>query len=172
MSDEKHISKVGHVDSEAASGIQKAFKKAEEDIKNLPIHKPASKQKLETEQAEQLQQELAIRSLTAEQINEYQSASDLMRSISEEAIRWRDNLPPKYRPAILAVLQGGIQIEVHSLSQISFHGIRIAGTMNGSPCAMFAHQTSVQLLCFAEEIVEQAPKNPIGFIWPGNSVEV
>lgn len=155
--------------NEAKDGIKKALKKAEEDIKKSPLNnlvEPAS-------QLPGVAGQKLFERMSPEQLNEYQSASELMRSISEEAIRWRDNLPNKYRPAILAVLHGGIQIQVETLSQISFHGIRIAGLMNGAPCAMFAHQSTVQLLCYAEEIIDEAPpKNPIGFIWPGHTVEV
>lgn len=104
--------------------------------------------------------------------NWYRSASVLLRAISEEAVLWQQNLPENYRPAILAVLQGGIQIQVETLAQISFHGVRVTGTLNGGPCSMLAHQSSIQLLCFGEEVVENKPKNPIGFIWDGQKVEV
>lgn len=113
-----------------------------------------------------------IKTPAPEKLNEYQSASVLMQAIADEAVTWRNSLPENFRPAIMAILHGGIQINVESLAQISFHGIRIAGTFNGSPCSMLAHQSTVQLLCYAEEIVENQTKNPIGFIWDGHKIEV
>ena len=111
-----------------------------------------------------------------EEINQYRSAAVFMKSLADEARAWRDKLPSRYRPAILAVLHGGLQIHVHSLSQVSFDGIRIEGTMDGSPCSLLAHQSTVQMLCYAEEVPppeeEAPPKRPIGFIWEDNSVEV
>jgi hypothetical protein len=109
---------------------------------------------------------------TQEEINEYQSASVLMQALAEEALQWKQRLPENYKPAILAVLYGGIQIHVQTLSQVSFHGIRIEGNMNGAPCSLLAHQSTVQLLCYAEEIKANTPRNPIGFVWDNNRIEV
>ncbi len=107
-----------------------------------------------------------------EEINEYQSASVFMKSLANEALQWKEQLPENYKPAVLAFLYGGVQIHVHTLSQVSFHGIRIEGTMNGSPCSLLTHQSTVQMLCYGEEITEEAPRYPIGFIWDNNKVEV
>jgi hypothetical protein len=107
-----------------------------------------------------------------EEINEYQSASVFMKTLSDEALLWKRQLPKNYRPAILAFLYGGLQIHVNTLSQVSFHGIRIEGTLNGAPCSLLAHQSTVQMLCYGEEISDATPKNPIGFIWSDNKVEV
>ena len=107
-----------------------------------------------------------------EKDNEFRSASVLLKEISDEAIAWQRSLPENYRAAVLAVLHGGMQIQVESLSQISFHGIRVAGTLNGSPCSVLAHQSTIQLLCYGEAITDEAPRNPIGFIWDGRKIEV
>lgn len=107
-----------------------------------------------------------------EKDNEFRSASVLLKEISDEAIAWQRSLPENYRAAVLAVLHGGMQIQVESLSQISFHGIRVAGTLNGSPCSVLAHQSTIQLLCYGEAITDETPRNPIGFIWDGRKVEV
>lgn len=104
--------------------------------------------------------------------NEFRSAGALMKSIADEALSWRESLAEGYQPAIVAILQGGIQINVLKLSQVSFHGIRIEGTMSGSACVMFSHQSNVQMLCHATEIKEEAPKRSIGFIWPDKEVQI
>lgn len=113
-------------------------------------------------------------SCSEEQMNEYRSAAVFLRSLAAEALAWRKELPPDYRPAILALVYGGIQIHVRSLAQVSFDGIRIEGTLEGRPCSLLAHQSTVQMLCYAEEVSEEEPEphNPIGFIWPDHSTEV
>lgn len=113
-----------------------------------------------------------LKMATPEELNQYQSAGVFMQSLAEEAMAWQKQLPENYRPAIIAILQGGVQIQVNSLSQVSFHGIRIEGTLNGSPCSLLAHQSTVQMLCFGQEQTEQIKSNPIGFIWDTDSVEV
>lgn len=109
---------------------------------------------------------------TQEEVNVYQSASVLVRELAEEAARWKNRLPESFKPALLAVLYGGIQIQVQTLSKVSFHGIRIEGTMDDAPCSLLAHQSTVQLLCYAEKIEAGRPRNPIGFVWDDNSLEV
>jgi hypothetical protein len=37
---------------------------------------------------------------------------------------------------------------------------------------MFAHQATVQMMCFATEVVKEKEANPIGFIWPDHDEEV
>lgn len=96
-----------------------------------------------------------------------------MASIAQEAMEWKNALDEEHLPAIIAILYGGIQIKVNSLSKVSFHGIRIEGEVNGSPCAILAHQSTLQVLCHAVKIVKeaQAPR-PIGFIWDDQEVNV
>lgn len=109
---------------------------------------------------------------TPEERNEYQSASVFMKALADAALSWKEQISNEYQPAVLAVMYGGIQIQVSSMAQVSFHGIRIQGTMNGSPCTMLAHQSTVQVLCYTEKLENDTPKNPIGFIWADNKVEV
>lgn len=108
-----------------------------------------------------------------EESNIYRSAGIFLRALVAEVKGWARELPENYRPAIMAVLQGGIQIQVQSLAQVSFDGIRIEGVINGRPCSLITHQSSVQMLCYAQEIKKEAPpKRPIGFIWPNQQEEV
>ncbi|MGX5203378.1 hypothetical protein [Aliikangiella sp. IMCC44632] len=106
------------------------------------------------------------------QANEYQSAGVLMRRLADTMTQWRKQLPADEEPAILAVLYGGIQITVERLAQESFHGIRIEGQMNGSPCMLLAHQSTVQLLCFVKKVEPKQVKRRIGFIIDGEEEEV
>jgi hypothetical protein len=107
-----------------------------------------------------------------EEVNGYQSAGVMMKAISESALAWKTQLPDAYQPAVMALLYGGVQIQVETLAQVSFHGIQIQGMLSGAQCSMLAHQSTVQILCYAQEITEENPRNPIGFIWADNKVEV
>jgi len=100
-------------------------------------------------------------------MNEYRSAGVLLESLAAEARAWSSKLPANFRPAIVAVLNGGMQVEVRTLAQVSFDGIRIEGLLGGNPCSMLAHQNTVQLICFAINVEQDEEKHhPIGFIWP------
>jgi hypothetical protein len=109
---------------------------------------------------------------TQEEVNEYQSAGILMRRLADTILQWRDKLPETQQPAIVAFLYGGIQINVERLAQESFHGIRIEGKMNGNPCMMLAHQSTVQLLCYVENVEKEEFKRKIGFIIDGEEKEI
>lgn len=111
-----------------------------------------------------------------EDINEFRSAGVLLKALAAEARAWSEKLPADYRPAIMALLQGNLQMEVRSLTQVSFDGIRIEGVMGGNPCSVLAHQSTVQLMCYAERIdaanEEEFPHRPIGFIWPDHNESI
>ena len=107
-----------------------------------------------------------------EESNRYQSASAFMGAVADAAKEWKATLPDGFEPKLIAVLQGGAFVQVDSIAQVSFHGIRIQGTLNEMPCAILAHQSTVQMLCLAQPVDPESPSNPIGFIWPENKVEV
>ncbi|MDG2090746.1 MAG: hypothetical protein P8J61_06540 [Gammaproteobacteria bacterium] len=111
--------------------------------------------------------------------NEFRSAGVLLEALAIEARAWSEKLPPNFRPAIVAILHGGVQVQVRNLAQVSFDGIRIEGTMGEDiPCSMLAHQDTIQLICHAIELDEQTDeeqekaKNPIGFIWADHDEEI
>lgn len=113
-----------------------------------------------------------IKTPSLEELNDFRSASAFMEALADAALAWKDNLPDGFEPAVLAILNGGIQIEVHALAQVSFHGIRIDGNYNSSPCSMLSHQSTVQILCYAIEVAPEEKRNPIGFLWHDNNIEV
>ncbi|MFK8028579.1 MAG: DUF6173 family protein [Gammaproteobacteria bacterium] len=114
---------------------------------------------------------------TAQQIvenaqeNSYQSARALLQRLSQTMTDWRKELNDDVQPAILAILNGGLQVEVERMAQESFHGIRIEGLLNGNPCMLLSHQSSVQLLCFVQKIEKEKPRRKIGFIIDGVETE-
>lgn len=109
---------------------------------------------------------------TREEVNEYQSAGVLMRRLADSIIQWRHQLPVDQQPAILAILNGGIQIKVERLAEESFHGIRIEGKIAGNPCMVLAHQATVQLLCHIEKVEQEEQRKSIGFIINGKEEQV
>ena len=107
-----------------------------------------------------------------EDSNEYRSAGVLLQALAAEARAWSEKLPPEFRPAIVAILHGGLQIEVRTLAQVSFDGIRIEGMMGDNPCSLLAHQGTVQLICHAVRVDEEEETRPIGFVWPDRDEQV
>ena len=111
-------------------------------------------------------------SCSQEESNEFRSAGVLLQALAAEARAWSEQLPPEFRPAIVAILHGGLQIDVRSLAQVSFDGIRIEGVLGDSPCALLAHQGTVQLVCHAVLVADEKQRRPIGFIWPDRDEQV
>lgn len=109
---------------------------------------------------------------TQEEVNEYQSAGVFMRRLADSIMQWRHQLPSDQQPAILAILNGGIQINVERLAEESFHGIRIEGMIVGNPCMVLAHQATVQLLCYIEKVEKEEHRRSIGFIIGGKEQQV
>jgi hypothetical protein len=109
---------------------------------------------------------------TVEETNTFQSSGMLLRRLANAISQWRAQLPQDVQPGIIAILHGGIQIEVDCLAEESCHGIRIEGRFGGSPCVLLAHQATVQLLCYVQPI--QPPEHPrrsIGFVIGGEESE-
>jgi hypothetical protein len=109
---------------------------------------------------------------TQKERNEYQSAGVLMRHLADSIVQWRQQLPADQQPAIIAILNGGIQMNVERLTEESFHGIRLEGKLAGIPCMLLAHQATVQLLCYIEEIKEEEHRRHIGFIIDGKEEQI
>lgn len=109
---------------------------------------------------------------TQQEVNEYQSAGVLMQRLADSIIQWRRQLPDDQQPAILALLYGGVQIHVERLAEESFHGIRIEGKLNDSPCMVLAHQAGVQLLCYIQKVEKEESRRTIGFIIDGKERQV
>lgn len=95
-------------------------------LPSMPIHEPIRMPRIPT----------------LEENNNFQNAGALLRRLAESITQWRSALPENVQPAILAILHGGIQIDVERLAQESFHGIRIEGQTQGSPCVVLAHQVA------------------------------
>ncbi|AOE50770.1 hypothetical protein [Kangiella sediminilitoris] len=106
-----------------------------------------------------------------ERINDYRSSGELIRSLANTIKQWRNNMPKDAQPVIVAMLNGGLQINVSRLAQESFHGIRIEGSANGNPCMVLTHQNNVELLCYIQQIAEEEHETRIGFVVDGKETE-
>lgn len=104
---------------------------------------------------------------TPKERNEFQSSGVLVRRMAETVRQWRAKVPNDSQPVVLALLQGGIQINVSLLAEESFHVLRIEGTIDGDECMLLTHQASVQLLCFVQKIEQEDQRRQIGFITDG-----
>jgi len=108
---------------------------------------------------------------TPEESNAFQGAAVLLKRLAAAITHWRGQLSGGVEPAIVAVLQGGTQVRVTRLATESFHGIRIDGEIDGTPCMILAHQSTVQLLCFPLKIEPERGSRRIGFIIDGEQSE-
>ena len=106
-----------------------------------------------------------------EERHSYESSKDLIQSVVSTIRQWKHSQPDTCQPAVLALLHGGVQIEVSSLTNVSFHGLRIEGGLGGRPCVVLAHQATVQLLCYPAEPATEQPRRKIGFIVDGQLTE-
>ncbi len=118
-----------------------------------------------------LHDEISQQTMENAQENSYQSARALLQRLSQTMTDWRKELEDDVQPAIIAILNGGLRIDVERMAQESFHGIRIEGLLNGNPCMLLSHQSSVQLLCFVQKIEEEKPRRKIGFVIDGIETE-
>jgi hypothetical protein len=106
-----------------------------------------------------------------EERHSYESSKDLIQAVVATIRQWKQSQPDSCQPAVLALLHGGVQISVSRLTNVSFHGLRIEGSVGDRPCVVLAHQATVQLLCYPEEPVKEKPRRKIGFIVDGQLTE-
>jgi hypothetical protein len=108
---------------------------------------------------------------TLEERHSYESSKDLIQAVVETIREWKKLQPDTCQPAVMALLHGGVQIEVSRLTNVSFHGLRIEGSLGDRPCVVLAHQATVQLLCYPAEPVLEQPRRRIGFVMDGQLTE-
>jgi hypothetical protein len=140
----------------AASEVEKAMKQLEEVKAFVPSTMPY------------LEPILPPRIPDFEETNHFQSAGVMLRRLAESIRAWRAQLPNDLQPGVIALLNSGVQIDVASLAQESFHGIRVSGRIGDAECVVLAHQATLQILCIAQPVrPPDSPKRPIGFIIDG-----
>ena len=109
---------------------------------------------------------------TQKERNGFQSAGTLVKRLADTITEWRKALPEDQQPVICAILYNGYSINVHCLSEESFHGVKVEGTYNEMPCMVLVHQSSLQLLCFVEKVEKKDDRRKIGFIIDGERTDL
>ena len=109
---------------------------------------------------------------TQKEVNSYQSAGVLEKRMAQTVTEWRKQIKEDSQPSIIAILHGGAQVSVSLLAEESFHTIRIEGTIDGNPCMILTHQSSVQLLCFVSKIESEDSRRKIGFVIDGQEKQL
>lgn len=105
---------------------------------------------------------------TPEEQHAYESAGALIRRLAVRIRLWQTQIPKDAQPVILAILANGASIRVSRLIQDGHNGIIVEGTLNDSPCMVLAHQGTLQLLCYVEQMQKpEKEKIPIGFQYQG-----
>lgn len=99
------------------------------------------------------------------QMHSYESSGALIKRLAETVNHWKTEVSEEFQPVILAILQGGISIEVSTLSEDGFNGVRIDGKFNGNQCMVVTHQATVQMLCYLEKIEKEEDRKPIRFVY-------
>lgn len=98
--------------------------------------------------------------------NEHLSAATLIRRLEATIGEWKTKLPDGCQPGMSAILNNGAAIQVSSMSQEGFNGIRIDGYVDGQPCMLLTHQSALQILCYVEQATQ--PARSIGFHYSGD----
>jgi hypothetical protein len=98
-----------------------------------------------------------------EERDAYQSAASLVDRMARRIDAWKTALPLDQQPAIIAVLPNGLSIRVSVLASDGHHGVVIQGDSQNGPCMLVAHQATLQLLCFVEQVDDEEQRRPIGF---------
>lgn len=92
---------------------------------------------------------------TQEEVNKYRSASVFMQAIAEEALLWKDQLPANYKPAILALLYGGVQVQVIYWLRSVFMGYEL----KGHSTAAHVHYSLINQLFRSSVLVKKKQRN-------------
>ena len=105
---------------------------------------------------------------TEEEKHAYESSGALIRRLAITINMWRGQVPKDAQPVILAILANGTPVRVSRLVQEGHNGIIVDGKVGDSPCLVLAHQATLQLLCYVEQMQKpEKERAPIGFHYQG-----
>lgn len=110
------------------------------------------------------------RSVSTEKAHEFESAGAFIERLAERIGRWRSTLPEDTQPMVLALLNNGSTIEVVGIGEDGHSGIVVEGVTDGNPCMVMTHQSSLQILCYTQE-VKPGEKRMMGFHVGGRDFE-
>jgi hypothetical protein len=100
---------------------------------------------------------------THEEANAYQSAQTIVRNLGNRITEWNEQLGENETAAILAILPGGLQIDVHSLTAEGHDGLLIRGQWDGNDVMATMHKSNFVTLCVVVKSEPEKPRPEIGF---------
>ncbi len=106
-----------------------------------------------------------------EKEHSFESAGEFIRRLANRVSSWRENTAENQQPVVLALLPNGATIEVHSVGEDGHSSVVIEGLLDGAHCMFISHQASFQVLCYTQEIKEEAERRTIGFHIGGEAIE-
>jgi hypothetical protein len=160
---------LGAAHSDAAA----PFRKVLEAFANDPILKGLKRRSSWRDEVPELRKSQAASPPAAEEPPGGQpSAGEVVRWLADLVQEWRAQVCADEQPAIVAMLNGGVQLKVDRISQESFHAIRIEGTIRDNPCTLLAHPATLQLLCYIEKVEQPGVRRRIGFVIDGHEQQL
>lgn len=104
-----------------------------------------------------------------EEVHSYESSAEMVTRLAARIRAWKKELPADAQPVIIALVEGGVAVDVQSIGAEGHHGLAVQGLMGGKECLLLLHQSSVKLLCYIET-AEPNVERKIGFSVEGKSV--
>lgn len=164
--------------SAAAAELGAAFsdaapiRKLLEAFANDPILKGLKRRSSWRDEVPQLRKAQGAAPPAQEPAERQPAAGEVVRWLADLVQEWRAQVSADEQPAIVAMLNGGVQLKVERISQESFHAIRIEGTVRDDPCTLLAHPATLQLLCYIEKVGEPGGRRRIGFVIDGQEQQL
>jgi hypothetical protein len=76
-----------------------------------------------------------------------ETAESSLRAVAQSLQAWRSLLPPHLQPSLLALVHGGLSIDVQSIAFCAPDSIRLCGSCQGRAYKLFAPASEIQFLC-------------------------
>lgn len=148
------------------------FRKVLEAFANDPILKGLKRRSSWRDEVPELRKSQGAAPPAEEGSMRQPAAEEVVRWLADLVQEWRAQVSADEQPAIVAMLNGGVQLKVERVSQESFHAIRIEGTIRDNPCTLLAHPATLQLLCYIEKVEQPAVPRRIGFVIDGHEQQL
>jgi hypothetical protein len=148
------------------------FRKVLEAFANDPILKGLKRRSSWRDEVPELRKSQGAAPPAADPTGREPPAGEVVRWLADLVLEWRAQVSADEQPAIVAMLNGGVQLKVERISQESFHAIRIEGTIRDNPCTLLAHPATLQLLCYIEKVEGPGGRRRIGFVIDGQEQQL
>jgi len=112
-----------------------------------------------------------LSSMPEEQKHRFESSGEFIRRLASRIALWREELPDDEEPAIFALMSNGDAVEVYTIGEDGHSSVVVEGNLNGAPCMLITHQSSLQVVCYTRKIEDEKPPRMIGFHVGGEALE-